>query len=103
GTRPFSTHLELADVNVPVEFAGTQIRPGDIVVGDGDGLVIIPADKASQVLFQALDIADLEKELEIAIKHEASLSEIEKFSKRKKTLKEHEAFLQNVPDASIGK
>lgn len=89
GTRPFSTHLELAEVNVPVEFAGTQIRPGDIVVGDGDGLVVIPADKAGEVLFQALDIAVLEKEMENSIKTQASLPEIEKFSKWKKTLKEN--------------
>ena len=32
GVRPYSTHLELTGVNVPVAFAGVQVRPGDIVV-----------------------------------------------------------------------
>ena len=76
GTRPFSTHLELSDVNVPVEFAGAQIRPDDIVVGDADGLVIVPGDRAEDVLFQAGDIGDFEKESREAIERKAPLSDL---------------------------
>lgn len=87
GIRPFSTHLELIDVDVPVEFAGTQIRPGDIVVGDGDGLVIVPPERAEEVLFQAKDIAELEKEQEEAIRRQVPLEELSQILARKKVPK----------------
>lgn len=87
GTRPYSTHLDLTGVNVPVAFAGAQIRPGDIVVADCDGLVVVPGEHAQNVLLQALDIAVIEKEMEEAIKRGASLDEIARLSGRKKIVK----------------
>jgi 4-hydroxy-4-methyl-2-oxoglutarate aldolase len=83
GTRPFSTHLELSDYNVPVEFAGAQIRPDDIVVGDSDGLVIVPGDQAEDILFQAGDIGDYERETQAAIERRASLSDLGAIISRK--------------------
>lgn len=87
GVRPFSTHLELIDVNVPVEFAGAQIRPGDILVGDGDGIVVVPPERADDVLFQAKDIAALEKEQEEAIRNQVPLEELNVILAKKKVLK----------------
>ena len=87
GIRPFMTQLELIDVNVPVEFAGTQIRPGDIVVGDGDGLVVVPPERVEDVLFQVKDIAELEKEQEDAIRRQAPLEELNPILAKKKVLK----------------
>lgn len=87
GTRPFSTHLDLVGVNVPVDFAGTQIRPGDIVVGDGDGLVIVPSERAEDVLFQVRDIAALEREQEEAIRQQVPLDKLHEILARKKYLK----------------
>lgn len=39
-----------AVVGAPVVMGGQHVRPGDIVVGDADGVVIIPQDKAEAVL-----------------------------------------------------
>ena len=87
GIRPFSTHMELIDVNVPVEFAGTQIRPGDIVAGDGDGLVVVPPEMVDQVLLQVKDIAEIEREQEEAIRRQAPLDELKPILAKKKVLK----------------
>ncbi len=87
GIRPFSTHLELIAVNEPVEFAGAQIRPGDIVVGDGDGIVVVPPERADEVLFQARDIAELEKEQEEAIQKRVPMAELNTVLAKKKLLK----------------
>jgi len=87
GIRPFATHLELVDVNMPVEFAGTQIRPGDIVVGDGDGLVVVPTERADEVLLQAKDIAKIEKEQEEAIRRQVPTHELNAVLAKKKVLK----------------
>src|SRR5512133_87195 len=73
GIRPFMTHLELIAVNEPVFFAGAQIRPGDIVAGDGDGIVVVPAERADDVLLQVRDVAEIEKEQEEAIRQQVPL------------------------------
>jgi len=37
-------------VGAPVTLGGVHVRPGDILVGDADGVVVVPADRAEQVL-----------------------------------------------------
>ena len=48
------------EINVPVMMGGMPVNPGDIIVGDADGLVAIPLEQAERVLASAKAI--LEKE-----------------------------------------
>ena len=41
---------ELGTVNVPIAIAGQRVEPGDIVVADDDGVVIVRRDRAAEVL-----------------------------------------------------
>jgi regulator of RNase E activity RraA len=38
------------EVNVPISCGGTVVAPGDIVVGDGDGVAVVPRADAEEVL-----------------------------------------------------
>jgi 4-hydroxy-4-methyl-2-oxoglutarate aldolase len=50
-------------VNVPIRFGGTIVNPGDVIVGDADGLVVIARDRAHEVYEAA--VLRREREAEI--------------------------------------
>jgi RraA family protein len=41
------------EINVPIVMGGLAVNPGDIIVGDADGLVAIPLDQADKILASA--------------------------------------------------
>ncbi|RMF86125.1 MAG: RraA family protein [Nitrospinota bacterium] len=38
------------EINVPISCGGLTVRPGDIIVGDDDGVVVIPQKEAKEIL-----------------------------------------------------
>ena len=49
-------------VNVPVHVGGVTVNPGDLIVGDRDGVVVVPAGLVEAVLKGAQDIENRERE-----------------------------------------
>jgi regulator of RNase E activity RraA len=47
GIRPGRNEIE--SVNRPIECGGVLARPGDVIVADGDGVVVVPREKAQEV------------------------------------------------------
>ncbi len=60
GTRP--GRIETASINKPVSVGGVLVRPWDMVVADGDGVVVVPREQAEQVAEIAWRIAKRDKE-----------------------------------------
>jgi 4-hydroxy-4-methyl-2-oxoglutarate aldolase len=56
GIRPGRNELE--SVNRPVTIGGVLVRPGDVVVADGDGVVVVPRERAEDVAKAALPFLD---------------------------------------------
>ena len=59
GIRPGRNMVE--SVNQPVEIGGALVRPGDVVVADGDGVIVVPREHAAAVARAARTILDKDK------------------------------------------
>jgi 4-hydroxy-4-methyl-2-oxoglutarate aldolase len=60
GIRPGRNEIE--SVNRPVAVGGVLVMPGDVVVADGDGVIVVPRAKARQVAAFARLIMDGDKD-----------------------------------------
>jgi regulator of RNase E activity RraA len=49
------------EINVPVSCGGTVVAPGDIVVGDADGVVVVPREHAREVLEAVAPVLERER------------------------------------------
>ena len=54
-------------VGLPILCGGVPVRPGDIIVGDRDGVVVVPSGQAQSVLDRLLQVREAEKELEAKV------------------------------------
>ena len=53
----------VVDFDCPVTLGGVPVRPGDFVVGDADGVVVVPAALAVEVLLDAEQVVADENEI----------------------------------------
>lgn len=65
------------EVNVPIACAGMAVMPGDLIVGDADGVIAVPSAEAAEVLRKAR--AHLDKEARIRQSNLAGTSDPERF------------------------
>ncbi len=59
GTRP--GRIETGAINTPVVVGGVLVRPGDLIVADGDGVIVVPREYTDTVATIAWDIAKGDK------------------------------------------
>jgi len=67
------------DYGVPIEIGGVRVRPGDLIFGDIDGVVIIPQDAAEQAIRLALEKVATENKVRLAIK--GGMSTVDAFAR----------------------
>ena len=59
GIRPGRNEVE--SVQKPVVLGGVLIRPGDVIVADGDGVIVVPRDQAIPVAKAAHEVLSVDK------------------------------------------
>ena len=73
---PYSRRLEPLEVNVPITCGGVLVNPGDIVLADEIGVVVIPRPEAEAVLLRARELAANEEKTRARIREGKTLEEI---------------------------
>ena len=51
---------QAVDINVPIGCGGAPVWPGDVVVGDGEAVVVIPAELADEIAKEAVEMTVFE-------------------------------------------
>lgn len=75
GIQPNSPALNgPGEVGRPVVLGGVHVRPGDIVVGDADGVVVVPLDRAETVLANLARVRAAEAGAEHAVRDGAVMT-----------------------------
>lgn len=64
------------DVNVSIQCAGVAVSPGDIVVIDGNGVVVVPRTEAVDILQKAQRLLKTEHLIQEKIKAGATIGEL---------------------------
>ena len=64
------------DFRCPIEISGVSIRPGDLLFGDLDGVVVVPAPVEREVIERALEKARAEKTVRKEIEAGASSTDV---------------------------
>ncbi|MCM3538196.1 RraA family protein [Priestia endophytica] len=69
------------ELNVPISCGGVTISPGDLIIGDGDGVVVVPEAMEREVLDKALDklAVDIKREEKVSGKREEVIKYLDHF------------------------
>lgn len=63
---------------VPVSLGDVRVEPGDIIVGDADGIVVVPQHRAEEVFAKALSTQQAEHQIVASVLSGLSLTEARK-------------------------
>jgi regulator of RNase E activity RraA len=70
GTLPYDSRdrQRVVDVDVPVEIGGVRFNPGDLVLADVDGIVVVPQEVEAEAVGRAWEKVHAENEVREAIR-----------------------------------
>lgn len=73
--RTGKDRVRVEATQVAVSIGGVRVEPGDLLLGDGDGLVAVPASRSEEVLAAAAEIERAEDTIRRAVEAGTSLRE----------------------------
>ncbi|HIE33888.1 MAG TPA: bifunctional hexulose-6-phosphate synthase/ribonuclease regulator [Candidatus Altiarchaeales archaeon] len=76
----------LGEINIPIKISGNLIRPGDYIIGDMDGVVVVPKEKAIEIANRAMDVLEKENRIRGEIKRGSTLSKVTELRRWEKKL-----------------
>ena len=64
------------EIGVPVIIGGKKVETGDWIVGDDDGVVVLPKSIATEYANRAMDVLERENRIRAEIKEGSTLSKV---------------------------
>lgn len=72
------------EINVKIKCGNVEVDYGDYIVGDDDGVIVIPKDECVEIANRALDVYEKENRIKEEISRGKTLSEIQELKKWEK-------------------
>ncbi len=69
------------EIGVEVVVGGQKVRPGDWMIGDASGLVVVPRERAQEIANRALDVLEHENRLREEIQRGSTLSAVQRLER----------------------
>ncbi|MDO9514254.1 MAG: orotidine 5'-phosphate decarboxylase / HUMPS family protein [Elusimicrobiota bacterium] len=64
------------EIGVPIVISGVRIKTGDWIIGDDDGVMVIPKEKAAEFTNRAMDVLERENRIREEIKEGSTLASV---------------------------
>jgi 3-hexulose-6-phosphate synthase/6-phospho-3-hexuloisomerase len=74
----------MGEINSEITCAGQAVKPGDIIVGDDSGVVVIPKERAYEIARRAKEVEKTESRMYEEIRRGKTLSEVANLKKWEK-------------------
>jgi len=74
----------MGEINAEITCGGQSVRPGDIIVGDDSGVVVVPRERGYEIARRAKEVEKTESRLREEIKRGRTLSEVANLKKWEK-------------------
>jgi 3-hexulose-6-phosphate synthase/6-phospho-3-hexuloisomerase len=72
------------EINAEIQCGGQYVRPGDWIIGDESGVVVIPAERAYEIARRAMEVKKNEERIREEIRRGSTLSEVAELTKWEK-------------------
>lgn len=72
------------EIGVEIVCGGQKVRPGDWIIGDASGVVVVPRERAQEIANRALDVLEHENRVREEIKRGSTLSSVQKLERWEK-------------------
>jgi 3-hexulose-6-phosphate synthase/6-phospho-3-hexuloisomerase len=66
------------EINVEITCGDVKVRPGDYIIGDDNGVVVVPKESGVEVANRSIDVREKENRMREEIKRGSTLSKVQK-------------------------
>jgi 3-hexulose-6-phosphate synthase / 6-phospho-3-hexuloisomerase len=63
------------EINAPIEICGRKVEPGDWIIGDESGIIVVPQNNAMEIANRAIDVLEKENRVREEIKSGSTLGQ----------------------------
>jgi len=74
----------LGEIGPPIRLAGVEVFPGDWLVGDADGVMVLPKDRVVELANRAQDVLECENRMRTEIREGRTLGQVAHLAKWEK-------------------